>query len=454
MAAPKQQDLLNLAEKAVSIALKKGADEVEAFANRSLTSSVAIERGQIAKASRIIDNGLGIRAIANKSIGFSYTNVLENESAIEETVLRALSFARASRPDKEWRGLPAKKAYTPVNGTYDRRIVDLHSDDLLKVASAMLESAEMTDKRAFPVEGGAGASWLSAAVANSSGVGSVDEGTVVECSLATIGREGGEVTPECFEFNFERKYKIDPEWVGREAARLAVSALKPKQIDTQPMTVVFTQFALQQLLYFTLMRAVSADYVQRNQSALKNRVGQRIGSENVTIFDDGLLDDGIRTWKFDGEGVPQQKTLLIDRGVLHGFIYDNYTARKEGKESTGNGSRGGYLSTPSVDATNFHFLSGKMSAQELIGDLKDGLLVYSVQGAHTSNPVSCDFSVVATPAWRIKDGNVAYPVRAAMLAGNIFDVLRDVSGVANNERNVGQLVAPWMAVNNVKVIGK
>jgi len=454
VAAPKQQDLLNLAEKAVSIALKKGADEVEAFANRSLTSSVAIERGQIAKASRIIDNGLGIRAIANKSIGFSYTNVLENESAIEETVLRALSFARASRPDKEWRGLPAKKAYTPVNGTYDRRIVDLHSDDLLKVASAMLESAEMTDKRAFPVEGGAGASWLSAAVANSSGVGSVDEGTVVECSLATIGREGGEVTPECFEFNFERKYKIDPEWVGREAARLAVSALKPKQIDTQPMTVVFTQFALQQLLYFTLMRAVSADYVQRNQSALKNRVGKRIGSENVTIFDDGLLDDGIRTWKFDGEGVPQQKTLLIDRGVLHGFIYDNYTARKEGKESTGNGSRGGYLSTPSVDATNFHFLSGKMSAQELIGDLKDGLLVYSVQGAHTSNPVSCDFSVVATPAWRIKDGNIAYPVRAAMLAGNIFDVLRDVSGAANNERKVGQLVAPWMAVNNVKVIGK
>ena len=167
-----------------------------------------------------------------------------------------------------------------------------------------------------------------------------------------------------------------------------------------------------------------------------------------------MLDGGIRTWKFDGEGVPQQKTLLIDRGVLRGFIYDNYTARKEGKESTGNGSRGGYLSTPSVDATNFHFLSGKMSAQELIGDLKDGLLVYSVQGAHTSNPVSCDFSVVATPAWRIKDGNIAYPVRAAMLAGNSFDVLRDVSGVANNERKVGQLVAPWMAVNNVKVIGK
>lgn len=454
MAVPKQQDLLNLAEKAVSIALKNGADEVEAFANRSLTSSVVIERGQIAKASRIIDNGLGVRAIANKSVGFSYTNVLENESAIEETVLRTLSFARASRPDKEWRGLPAKKAYTPVNGTFDRRIVDLHSDDLLKVASAMLESAEMTDKRAFPVEGGAGASWLSAAVANSSGVGSVDEGTVVECSLATIGREGGEVTPECFEFNFGREYKIDPEWVGREAARLAVSALRPKRIDTQPMTVVFTQFALQQLFYFTLMRAVSADYVQRNQSALKNRVGQRIGSENVTVFDDGLLDGGIRTWKFDGEGVPQQKTLLIDRGVLRGFIYDNYTARKEGKESTGNGSRGGYLSTPSVDATNFHFLSGRMSAQELIGDLKDGLLVYSVQGAHTSNPVSCDFSVVATPAWRIKDGNVAYPVRAAMLAGNIFDVLRDVSGVANNERKVGQLVAPWMAVENVKVIGK
>jgi PmbA protein len=451
--ALEEQGMLNLAEKAVKTALKSGADEAEAFLNQSLTNSVTIEIGQISKTSRIIDRGLGIRVVMKKAIGFSYTNVLE-DAAIEEAVRGAISFARASKPDKDWNGLPAKKTLPSVRGTYDRRIVDLHSEDLVKVASLMLDAAENTDKRAFPIEGGAGTGVLSAAVANSNGVGAADEGTVVECSLAAIGREGGEVTPECVEFNFEREYDVDPEWVGREAARLAASALGAKRIESGTMTVVFTQFALQQLLYYTLMRAVSADYVQRNQSALKNRVGEKIGSECVTVHDDGLLEGGIRTGRFDGEGVPQQKTILIEKGVLRGFVYDNYTAGKDGRLSTGNGSRAGYLSTPSVDTTNFHILNGSKSAEQLVSGLDSGLLVYSVQGAHTSNPVSCDFSVVATPAWLVRKGEVGRAARAVMLAGNVFEVLKNVSEVADNGRKVGQLVAPWVAVENVKVIGK
>jgi PmbA protein len=448
-----EQHMLGLAEKAVDLALRTGADEAEAFLNQNLTRSVTIEIGQISKTARIIDRGMGVRAIVKKAIGFSYTNVLE-DAAIEETVKSAVSFAKASKPDKDWNGLPAKKTPASIRGTYDSRIVDLHSEDLVKAASLMLDAAKNADKRAFPVEGGAGTGCMSAVIANSNGVAATDKGTVVECSLATIGREGGEVTPECVEFNFEREYSVDPEWVGREAARLAASALKAKRIEAGTMTVIFTQFALQQLLRYTLMMAVNADYVQRNQSALKNRIGEKIGSECVTVIDSGLLEGGIRTGKFDGEGVPQQNTMLIEKGVLRGFVYDNYTAGKEGKESTGNGSRAGYLSTPTVDATNFRFVNGRKSAEELVASLNRGLLVYSVQGAHTSNPVTCDFSVVAAPAWLVKDGEVAHAAKAAMLVGNIFEVLKNASDLADNTRKVGQLVAPWVAVENVKVIGK
>jgi PmbA protein len=194
--------------------------------------------------------------------------------------------------------------------------------------------------------------------------------------------------------------------------------------------------------------------VQRNQSALKDKIGRKVASEKVSIYDDGLMDGGIRTWRFDGEGVPQQKTLVVKKGILQSFIYDNYTAKKEGKESTGNGARPGYLSTPSVDSTNFHILPGKKSAEELVREAGDGLLVYSVQGAHSSNPASGEFSVVASPAWKIKDGEVAFASKGAMVAGNIFQVLMNVSELASNERKVGQLVAPWVLVKNVKVIGK
>jgi PmbA protein len=454
VAALRQEELLRLAERASDFALKRGAAEAEAFVFQDLSTYVSIERGQIAKTSRVIDRGMGCRTIVNKSLGFSYTNVLENETAIEETVLKALDFARANKSDDNWRGLPAEKPFASVKDTYDHKIEKLHSEDLVETASVMLDAAEEKDKRAFPIEGEVRASYLSAALANSNGVSVADCGTMIECSLATIGHDAGEVTPVCFEFNLERTYDINPAAIGEEAARLAVSALKAKKMETKNTSVIFTQFALQQLVSFTLINAISADHVQRNQSALKGRIGEKVASEMVTVYDDGLLDGGIRTWRFDGEGVPQQKTLIIERGILRGFIYDNYTAGKEGKESTGNGARAGYLSTPSVDSTNLHFLADSKSTNELVGEVGEGLLVNSVQGAHTSNPASGEFSVVATPSWKIKNGEIAYAVKGAMLAGDIFHVLANVSGLADNERKIGQLVAPWVLVENVKVIGK
>jgi len=452
--ALKQEVMLSLAEEAVRFALKSGCKEAEAFTYQGLTTNVVIERGQIAKSSRIIDRGLGIRAIFDKAVGFSYTNVLESNVAIEETVRKALSSAKASKPDENWHNLASKKPLASVEKTYDRRIVELRSEDLVKVASVMLDAAEKTDKRVFPIEGGAGASYLSVAVANSNGIANFDHGTVIECSLATIGQQGGEVTPVCFEFNAERSYNIDPEWIGKEAARLAASVLKAKKTETKSTNVIFTQFAFQELLYFTLINAVKADFVQRNQSALKGRIGEKVASEIVTIHDDGLFSGGLRTWRFDGEGIPQQKTLIVEKGVLRNFIYDNYTAKKEGKESTGNAARAGYLSTPSLEATNFHFMPGKKRPEELISEVDDGLLVYYLQGAHSSNPASGEFSVVATPTWKIKNGEIAYATKGAMLAGNIFQILKNISALANNERKIGQLVAPWVLVENVKVIGK
>jgi PmbA protein len=194
--------------------------------------------------------------------------------------------------------------------------------------------------------------------------------------------------------------------------------------------------------------------VQRNQSALKGKIGEKVASENVTIHDDGLFSGGLHTWKFDGEGVPQQKTPIVEKGILRNFLYDNYTAKKEGKESTGNAARAGYLSTPSLEATNFHFMPGTKSPEELINNVDDGLLVYYLQGAHSSNPASGEFSVVATPAWKIKNGEIAYATKGAMLAGNVFQILKSISALADNERKIAQLVAPWVLVENVKVIGK
>ncbi|MEM3536191.1 MAG: DNA gyrase modulator, partial [Candidatus Bathyarchaeia archaeon] len=139
MVALKQEEMLSLVENAVSFALKRGADEAEAFAYQGLTTNVLIERGQIAKSSRIIDRGLGIRAIIDKAVGFSYTNIVESKTTIEETILKAIGSAKASKPDKDWHGFPAKKPLASTENTYDKKVAGLRSEDLVNIASSMLD---------------------------------------------------------------------------------------------------------------------------------------------------------------------------------------------------------------------------------------------------------------------------------------------------------------------------
>jgi PmbA protein len=454
VAVLKKDAMLSLAENAVKIALEKGASEVEAYVYEGQATNIGIELGQISKTNRIIDRGLGVRVAKNKAVGFAYTNIVDDQNAVESVIVRALSAAKASRPDSDWKGLPEKKPYPSLEKTFDDKVVELGSEELVNVASTMLDAAGQVDKRVFPIEGGIGGAYISNAIANSNGLSGFDKGTVIECSIATIAKEGNTVTPVCFEFNASRTYSLDPVWVGKEAAKMSLSALKTKSVETKSTTLILTQFALQDLLAYTLVNAVGADNVQRNQSPFKGKLDQKVASENLTIYDDGLFPGGLRTWAFDGEGVPHQKTMVIEKGVLRNFLYDNYSAKKDGKESTGNASRAGYLSTPSIDTTNFHIMPGNKTSEEMLSEVDDGLIIYYLQGAHSSNPVSGEFSVVATPAWKIKKGEIVHCSRGVMLAGNIFELLKNISLVGSNERQMGQLVSPWIQVENVRVIGK
>lgn len=454
MAVLEKNQMISLAEDAVKAALRLGAEEAEAYLYEGQATNIGIELGQISKTNRIIDRGIGIRVIVDKATGFAYTNIIVDKTAVDNAIMRALSAARASKPDPDWHTLPQKKPYSTPQGTFDPAIVELSSEDLVKITTSMLDAAQTVDKRVFPVEGGVGSGYVANAIANSNGVAVYDQGTMVECSLAALAKEGGAVTPICFEFNASRTYALNPEWVGREAAKLALSALKPKPIESKTTRVIFTQFALQDLFAYTLMGAVKADSVQRSQSPFKGKLGEQVASENLTIIDDGLYSAGLRTGIFDGEGAPHQKTPIIEKGILKNYLYDNYSARKEGKESSGNASRSGYLSTPYIETTNFHIQPGTKTQEDILKEVGDGLIIYYLQGAHSSNPVSGDFSVVATPAWKVKGGKIDHSCSGVMLAGNVFELLKNIAVVGSNVRQMGSIIAPWVIAENVRVIGK
>jgi len=451
-----KERLIEFGRKAVEAALQSGADEAEAFLSRIFTTTVGIERNQIVKNTCRSEEGLGIRVSHRKSIGFAYTNML-NEKAVEEVSSRAVRSAKASKPDAQWAGFTHPKKQSETSKVFDKRVLEISSEELIDQASTMLEEAINYDKRIFVVSGNVSTAHICKTVVNSNGVEAFDQGTAVGCYLAALAREGGEVTSSCFEYDVQRTYEINPEVVGRKTAELAVEALGAKKIEKKVYPVIFTQVPFYQLLQYTLLSSLKADNVQRGQSALEGKIGEKVASELVTIYDHGLLEGGLQTWKFDDEGSPTRKTLVIEKGVLKSYLYDHYTAKKEELESTGNAERGGlapYMATPNVEATNFTFQPGNKSADELISEIKEGLIVYYLQGAHSSNPVSGEFSVVATPAWKIENGEIAYPVKGLMLTGTVFDVLTNITALGNNVRKFERLVAPWILVESIKALSR
>lgn len=455
MEEPNSERLLEIGKKAVEKAIKLGADEAEAFLSEGYLNSVGIQRAQIVGCMSRWERGIGVRVAYNKAVGFAYTTILD-ESSIDETIEKALKFARSNKSDENWPGFSSSKNFPEIKNIYDKKIVEVMPEELVSETSIMLEAALNHDKRVLPIGGGVQTSYICQAIVNSNGVEAIDKGTGIGCYLVAIAHEAAEVTPVCFEYNVERVWKINPEWVGKETARMAVSLLKARKIEGGKMSVILNETALASLLYFTLISAVKADAVQREQSALKGKIGQKVASELLTIHDDGTLEGGLNSARFDGEGTPMQKTLIIENGVLRNFLYDRYTAKKDNVESTGNSVREGleaYMKTPVLEATNFVISPGTKHNDKLIEETENGLLVFGVQGAHSSNPATGEFSVVATPAWKIENGQIAYPVKGTMISGTIYEVLQNISAIGKTSRKMEKIVTPWIRVENVRVVG-
>ncbi|OYT54613.1 MAG: hypothetical protein B6U77_02555 [Candidatus Hecatellales archaeon ex4484_218] len=447
--------LIETGEKIVRSALKLGVDEVEVYLVKGWSLHVEIERNQLVRNVKSIDEGFGIRIVSNRSTGFAYTNLASKEN-IEKTVLKAYHASKTGKPNEQWKGFPKPAKLPETKNTYDKKIAEILLEEVVDSAQIMLESAQKVDEKVFVVDGSVSVGEIVKAVVNSQGVSFQDEGTGIGCFLSTVAKDV-ETTPVCFESEHERIYKIDFEKVGVEAAKQAVSALGSKTVKTGVYEVIFGQHALASLLYYTFINALKADNVQRGKSKLKGKLNQQIISENLTLIDDGLMDGGLETWKFDDEGTISQKTVVVDKGILKNFLYDKLTADKDSTQSTGNAQRisyPSYVSTPHIEPTNFVVSPGKSSPENLLENMKRGIYVAHLQGAHSSNPESGEFSVVATPAWFVENGEIRYPLKWVMLTGTIYEVLNNVVDIANNLKKVNFLVAPWIKVSNVKVVGK
>lgn len=451
---------VELCARVLKSAQKLGATEVEALIIARRAIGVEIERAEIKTCSDVIDSGLAVRAITNKKVGFAFTNILTQKEA-EKTAKNAVAASKASPADKKWNQLPEKHGYPTVRDTYDKKIARFTSDEAVVLCQTMIDTAHKVDKRVLPAFGGTEVAIFENVCLNSYGVKVSDTGTSLVCALGTMARSETQVSPSCFEFKASRQYDPDPEWVAKEAARFAVDSLNVGKPKAGKFPILLDQFALQSILNFTLIPPVRGDIVARGRSLFKNKIGTRVVGENITLYDNGILPGGLNSGKMDMEGVPRQKTPIIEGGILRSFLYNNYWARLEGQASTGNAGRGGgglnlppYGTIPNISPTNLQLKTGTFTDEELLEEADNGYYVRSVQGAHQSNPETGEFSVALAPAWRIQKGRLAHAVKGAMIAGNTYDMLKKISALGKDARQVGAFITPKVVVSELNVITK
>ncbi len=418
---------------------EKQVDELEVYFFSGRSVSADLKQRRVSLCSSSVETGLCIRTIDKGKIGSSSTNdPLQWQACLDA----AIAGGRLATP-QEWKGLPDPVALQGSDLAYDPSIAvePATAHDLLR---GMLDGAAAYPDAAV-TSGGAGISVGEITFANSHGIRYLSRHSEVSISLEAIS---GQSTGYEFDHACSRA-QVNPARVGEQAAFLASRSVGGKDIPTGEYDVILSSMAYADLLSTIVVPALNGRNVLQGRSKFAGRIGETVTAPLLTLCDDPHRKGANGSTWFDAEGTPTRRLDFVRDGVLTAFAYDLKTAYRAGTETTGSAVRGGFAGLPAIGHHNV-VVDGK---REDIFD-EPAIYVHSVVGAHTANPMSGDFSVEMSNPFRVKDGSLAEPVRGAMLAGNFFDLQRQVTALGKETRAVGSYILPPVKINKVRVIGK
>lgn len=439
-----------IAEKVVHKTQKMGADMSEAFIINSKDLSIEVREQKVDTMKLAEERGAGVRVIKDDRMGFAYTSDL-SDSALDDIIQQALANSEKTTAD-QYNRMPEVSDRYPELDLFDAQIGQVSVEDKINLAKTVEDTARKYDQRVSIIEASAYSdAEYEVTLFNSRGVKASYRGTYCGAYISLVAGSEND-NQNGFGLQYTLKYsQLNPEVIGREGAEKAVRMLEAQNIPTTRATVVLDPYIATSFLG-VLSPALSAEAVQKGKSLFAGKVGQKVASELINIIDDGAMPGGIASAPFDGEGVPTQKTVLMEKGHLKGYLYNTYTAAKDGVKSTGNGTRGTFKSTPEVGTTNFYIAPGNKSQEELIKEISKGLYVTEVMGMHTANPISGDFSVGAAGLW-IENGEITKPVRGVAIAGNILELLESIDCVGSDLRFFGGSGAPTVRISQMTISG-
>jgi PmbA protein len=421
-------DLVEVGDRVVAMA--EPGEEIEAVAVRGFDTEIKAYEGEIESLSSAQSQGVGIRVIAESRQGFAYAGTLDEE-VLTETLAEARDNAAFATPDDHLGlAIPDGVAKAELDLWRDA-LVEFPADGKVALALELERAVRAADPRISGIESAEYVDSVSeAAIVTTSGIRSTSRDTGCYVATYAMAQERGE-TQTGFGFSVGRdQAELDVARAAADAANRATRLLGATKPPTERVTVVLDPWVTAQLLGI-LAFTLNGEAVLKGRSLFAERMGEDVASSLVTLVDDPTDERAFTATETDGEGLATRRNVLIENGVLTKFVHNAYTARRMGTVSTGSAVRG-FKTTPSVGCMATTLVPGDKSQAELIAEVSDGLLVQEVAGLHSGvNPISGDFSTGAD-GLRIRNGELAEPVREFTIGSTLQRMLKDVAAVGND----------------------
>jgi PmbA protein len=401
---------------------------------------------------------LGLRVYHGKQTASASTSDLTPDG-IRQLVDGAMALAKVTEQDP-FAGLPETEEFGAVSDDLHLYYVDVYSlpgPERIEWARRAEAAAMAADKRITNSDGGSfDAATGVKVLANSRGFVGSYRSSYAGVSAAPLAVDtNGQMQRDGWWSSARRFAHLEsPEAVGAEATRRTVRRLGARRVPTQRVSIVFAPEVARSMIG-SVFDAASGDAIWRHASFLAGKLGEQIGASTLNIIDDNamLLPTGVGgfgTSPFDGEGLPSRRTIVLENGVLRNYMLNTYAARKLGMKSTHNASRG-LAGAPGIGCGNLYLEPGSQTPEEIIAEIKAGLYVTSLMGFGT-NIVTGDYSRGAAGLW-IENGQLTHAVEEITIAGNLGEMLRNVTAIGNDLVFRGSVASPTIRIDGMTIAG-
>ena len=434
-------------------AKEAGFNECEIYFSDGESISISVYEGEVEKYNLAKSFGLSFRGKINGKMGYSYTEILD-EAAVDMLINSAKNSANLIENDDETFIYGGNKIYSEVK-TYSKELENIDPGKMIDLALDLEKEAKNYSDKVVNING-CKISYSSSnyGIYNSKGLELTNKDNILTSYVVPVVEDESGKNDGVGYVVASSLDEVKPKEMAAQGVEEALGKLGGKSIPSGTYNTIIYNEAMVQLLE-TFAGTFSGDAAQKGLSLLKGKEGQMIASPIVTIVDDPLMDGGLASAPFDDEGVATFTKELVFEGKLNTLLHNLKTAHKQGVKSTGNGFKASYASSVNVSESNLYLRAGEKSFQDLMEEINEGVIITDLAGLHSgANVVSGDFSLAAK-GFYVKDGKKAFPVEQITLAGNYFDLLKNIKVIGNDLKfpmsNVG---SPSVIATGLSIAGK